>query len=455
MKKLYIVLLCIIVVCFSVVPTSSGVAFATGESSGSKVLDDLSVDKSFSAKNYPVDNTDYRIYVFQIAESTDKELLIYTYQPCVEKDFRATSISMSLTINDSIKPQLYQLEYLNSSESLYKYKVKDFTVSDSVVRFYEIYEIFRVFDSTIDQAYNNDNTVEEIYTSVGKQWKFFEVNGNPCVECRDVDVIDITDFYVGFCRYSNGYSLLSFPSSTDAHIIAFRTERRIDTLCSADVTFITKTCSERDGDITYGDPTNHLVTVNKSDVVTSDSDRWNAHRYQWNRIRSVEQFITEENQNCTVLYNGLFVKLSLNNELTENATAALRDMQWVLNFYETPYVDQSNVAAGVYRVESIRVSEVAILRLEFITDGITYNLGIISNKQTGSTTPINTEKLEVELTDDFWGFLKILLIIVGVLILCVSLPYVIKFLGFVLKIIIAPFKWIFGSSKRRDRDRRR
>lgn len=50
-------------------------------------LTDLQKDSNFNADEYPDNANDYSIQVIQIAESTDKKLLIYTYQPTVFVQF--------------------------------------------------------------------------------------------------------------------------------------------------------------------------------------------------------------------------------------------------------------------------------------------------------------------------------------------------------------------------------
>ncbi|UKI52459.1 MAG: hypothetical protein L6V79_02950 [Clostridium sp.] len=47
----------------------------------SEVLDDLKKDTSFKPENYPTKADDYSLQIIQLAESTDKELFVYVYQP--------------------------------------------------------------------------------------------------------------------------------------------------------------------------------------------------------------------------------------------------------------------------------------------------------------------------------------------------------------------------------------
>ena len=65
----------------------------------SEVLDDLKKDTSFDPDNYPSKADDYSLQAIQLAESVNKELFVYVYQPSGKvKDFKASSINISTTI---------------------------------------------------------------------------------------------------------------------------------------------------------------------------------------------------------------------------------------------------------------------------------------------------------------------------------------------------------------------
>ena len=60
------------------------------------VLTDLQKDTAFNIEDYPVNSKDYSLNVIQIAESIDKELYIYVYQPSgVFGSLVASSINIS------------------------------------------------------------------------------------------------------------------------------------------------------------------------------------------------------------------------------------------------------------------------------------------------------------------------------------------------------------------------
>lgn len=86
-------------------------------------LTDLQKDSSFNTADYPDKADDYAIRFIQIAESTDKELFVYTYQPSQKTTYLvATEINMSLS--ESVDgTQLYGLTLINSDGVFCKYKV--------------------------------------------------------------------------------------------------------------------------------------------------------------------------------------------------------------------------------------------------------------------------------------------------------------------------------------------
>ena len=79
-KLISIVLLSALVVFLGFVDIY-GVRLASAETSA-EVLQDLRKDKDFNENDYPYVADDYGLYVFQIAESSNKELFVYAYQPC-------------------------------------------------------------------------------------------------------------------------------------------------------------------------------------------------------------------------------------------------------------------------------------------------------------------------------------------------------------------------------------
>lgn len=99
--------------------------------------------------------------------------------------------------------------------------------------------------------------------------------------------------------------------------------------------------------------------------------------------------------------------------MTSGGTSDISNTKWVLNFYEAQdKYKLDNVwlsfMPGFTKIPSIadaecelnNVYDVEILRLEFETDGKTYNLGVVDNKQTGGSDPIN-----ITVEKDFFDWL--------------------------------------------------
>ena len=145
------------------------------------VSEDLGKDSSFNAENYPSKSNDYSVQIIQLAESVNKELFVYTYQPSGDK-VKASSVNISATINDNISYHNYKLELLNFDGTLFKYKVAGFEVKADPVRYYVISNIYRPFDESIGDKKSGNNTINEVNYAVNKQYCFGEINGKPYVK---------------------------------------------------------------------------------------------------------------------------------------------------------------------------------------------------------------------------------------------------------------------------------
>lgn len=454
--KIFRVFVIIIICALTLFPTSTGVAFAATDIY-SDVLEDLQKDEKFSKDDYPVNETNYSLKLIQIAESSEKELLVYVYQPCVSKDFKVSSIVFSTGLYTGLDYNTYGLVFINSSGALYKYKVKGFTVSNGESRTYSISQMLRPFDSAVDPAPSDTSqTVTETPIEVNEMFVFSTINGSEYVERRKIETVKVTEKHIGFVRYSSGVLFGVGATNTDCHYVAFNTSKPMDRLKRAKLYFSTRTYTELTSR-EYGSPENHTKWITENDpTVTSTKSGFFVEKYSWERIQTIKEFMASEQQTF-VLYNGVFVNIKSNTDLTVEAKALLNSMSWVLRFYESTYqLDTSGVtSSGYMKISGTEVSDVMLLQLEFETDGVTYNLGVIDNKQSGSSLPDNESKLTVELSENFLDFLKIILFAVGAILLVVIgiviFPYFVKFVGFILKIVFAPFKWLFGrSSVRQD-----
>ena len=87
------------------------------------------------------------------------------------------------------------------------------------------------------------------------------------------------------------------------------------------------------------------------------------------------------------------------------------------------------------------MGDVTILRLKFETDGIIYNLGVIDNKQTGSTNPSNETDIDVSLNNRGKTLLYLLMAILLIVLLAPILPYILQL---VILIISIPIRLVIG-----------
>ena len=133
---------------------------------------------------------------------------------------------------------------------------------------------------------------------------------------------------------------------------------------------------------------------------------------------------------------------------TDESLGFLKDKEWVLRFTETHYREDSTTS---YTKRNYAViSNVSVLRLLFETDGVPYNLGVVDNKQTGSSEPdfIISPTLDVEdwLAEVLAWIVGCNLLAFFVFVILIFCPWIISLIGkciaFVLKWIVKILLWI-------------
>ncbi len=456
------------------------------------VLEDLTKDDNFKVSDYPDKKNIYSISVIQIAESTSGELFVYTYQACQKTKYLvATKISMALTdklggaiesdtaLTEKDKTKLYDLMLINSSGVFCKYKVNDFTVSGDKVRFYNITEIFREWLPSDGDA-GNDNIKKEKYFKVGKLYTAETVNGSVKYTCKNVDTVEIKNPYVDFVSYGkqSAWDFIAGATHwTDIHYIAFSTDKKIDTLKEADVTYTTQSYHYEGRDYkgySYGEKSKPQYLT-----LTSDGEiGLDFKQYIWKSISRTEDFVKSVN-------------------LTGEAKTEVEKSEFVLVFLKTAFEERElwSPMQGHYKnIDGTKVSDVTILRLMFETDGVVYNLGALMDIQEGDDVAGNKqhsdaanwlEKLLKAIGDFFkgiWsaivGFLKNLFgklswwqwLLVGIAVIaCIvfiislikfGVKKVFEFIGWLIKklceavwwIISLPFRAIGALFKRNDEE---
>ncbi len=404
--------------------------------------EDLRKAENFDPSYYPVKENDYTISLIQIAESKDKELLVYTYQPAADKRITASSINISRTSELDVTPQNYYLTLLSREGVFCKYVVKDFEVSNEPTRYYAIPSIFRFWVNEIDGDQSGSQTVTEKSFEVAEQLRFGTLNGKEYVERKKIDVITVTSKFVGFVRYTGEYKLGFMNTALtdfDCHFVAFNTDRRIDTLLEADLSYVKQDFSAKSWvsggtvphyETTYGERSDQIKVELMCDQSVDHTDSFiYGSSFSFNRIQSVTNFLSSE-ETSNVYKCGVF-ETTEKRTLTDDVKAELEDKSWVLRFLETNRTNKTTLGGTEY--SSTLVGDVTILRLKFVTDGITYNLGVVDNKQTGGTDPVNVIRRLLGLNPVVtWLLLAVILFVV----LIVLIPFLPTILSFLFKLIV-------------------
>ena len=396
----------------------------------SGVLYDLEKSENFNMSDYPARQGDYSLKVITIAESEDSELFAYVYQPSGQsKNIQASSVNISLGIGDDLSYKNYKLKFINSDDVFYKYAVEGLTVGFSPQRYYAVSSIFRPFDEDIDKQAEDGNRITEVVYEVAKQYCFTTKDGQPYVETVDIQTIEVTDKFVGFVRYLDGFNL--YVGACDSHFVAFDTDKPMDKLLEADVYYTSQSYSYTVAPFVgesehFGEKQDNYAYLTYTDRVEHTGGGLFAGTYTWDRIETVDEFIAE-NEGWQNVYSGAIIDVNVGSEITEEGKAALQGKDWVLRFAETKYSITSGM--GTTSSSSTLVGDVTILRLKFETDGKVYNLGVIDNKQTGSDKPVNEETVTVTVKEDFKRILSIILLVLIILLLLPVIRLIFKGIG--------------------------
>lgn len=422
-------------ICLSLTPMF---AYADTTERHTDVMSDLMKDESFDVSEYPSVAKDNSLSVIQIAEGTDKSLLIYVYNP--SGDRVATKIRMSVGLGKDIAPKDYNLKELSHKGTLSKYVVENFKISDDNVRYYDLVSIYRAWDKNVDEPSGNDNTISQVVYKIAKNYTVKDVAGGIEYVCNNIDVVEITKKWCGSVRYNDGFHL--YTKKCDSWFVAFDTDIRIDNLIEAEVIFDTRSVTAAGNNFTdtkYDKVENgsQKETPKAKDVVQNDADGLFAKKYIWNRIERSTDFIKKE-------------------QLTETAKSEVEKTKWVLRFYESDYIyTWFGDVGGNWASNYEEVYNVSILRLSFETLGDSYNLGVVDNYQSPDGTPDNTNQNETEdplsklirEIKEWWEeqkelikiILSVLFVAIILIIFAPLVPYVIKAVIFV---IALPFKLV-------------
>lgn len=377
--------LCIVLMLLAIISCFVGVSYDVfAATQGSSVLDDLGKDRAFNASAYPKKRDDYSLKVIHLAESTSGELFLYVYQPSCDDRTIATTVSIAEEMNnaDDFSPALYGLEFMDSDGVFYKYKVTNYKVSSASERFYNVIMIQRPFISGIDSDSGTGTTTDRKAFGVGQYWRVKTEGDSVTYEMLEVDVVQIINPFVSRIRKNKEVSSNSYFQ--DNYYVAFSTDRDIDKLLSATVSYRTRDYFYENNSFLDIGSTIFNENTDFSNERFSDKDIYcdeaieldNQHKlfgifdignkYSWQRIQSAADFVA-------------------NAGASAEDNNAVKDLQWVLMFDEVSVYRYQSSGTLITTCEEAGqvIDQVTILRLEFVEDGVTYNLGTVSDTVSG------------------------------------------------------------------------
>lgn len=456
--------------------------------SSSNVLDDLENSEHFNKNDYAYNSSDTSLKVITVSEDNNGYLYIYVYQPWSNNlNLQATSINISTLTGDELDYKNYYLQYVNSYSVFYKYVVIDnnngiigpkvFEHLKDSEHIYEITEILRKYNEDYDKDLESDskyeadsnkveeNTIEEVYFKVAKHFCFTidATNDKKSLNVSDLDVIRVTDKFVGFLRYKNGWSYAPIYGEhnfhVDSHFVAFNTNFKIDKILEAQIEYKYQSWKF---DSDFGSIlTNNMGWKSTSEikeknlVIDYNSKQFlNSENYpagwfgsalneEFLCIQTTEDFLKEfkANSETTIFASRLLDVVEL-NEITGEALEEIESTQWFIRFAQFSYETNTSFDFwnDFYGVAETRVSNVQLLRLKFESDDVIYNLGVLDNKQTGSREPINEYKTYVFINENVRFIIGLIMVVALTLILW---PFVAPIVTFIIKLTFKGFGFIF------------
>ncbi len=386
---------------------------AAEESTYSNVLDDLSKDETFDASSYGGNATDYSIKVIQIAEGENGELFVYAYQPSHGNvDLVASKINMSTHHyeDENQNYKLYDLQLVSTEGPFDKYLVKNFTVSRSTYRYYNIATIYRAFNAQVDSILpgGSSDTVGHKGYEVGICFAACTTSGSVKYEAKKIDVVEVEIVSAGIVRYSKGYLLNR--EHCDSHFVAFKVNN-YDVKDVFDATITYTICDYSysvgaglDGTPTIGNEETLTVDIAEYEKGESSGDGILGYDYEWPRIQTYAEFnsMLEEFENEKIVYED----------------SSIESAQFVFSFLETDYSVITGIG-GTSVFVSKRITDIGILRLHFATDTGVYNLGVVSDLVSDDGEPDviigtddNFENAMEDLEKDFEAIFAILFVLI-------------------------------------------
>lgn len=435
----------------------------------SEVVSDLCNASNFNLSDYPAVSIDKAIkddnfktlQLIQIAESDNKELFLYVYQP-LNNDllFIASSISMSIGYSkdgQDLNPSNYDLVLISHGGVFCKYKVLNYEVSDEEYRYYNIISIRRQYDYSFDEQIPGTELVgNEKAVECGEQWCCYYSDGVIKYEMNTFETLEIKVKYTGNFQFDSGYKIKNLLGSYDFGLSWFicfdLVDYVADKIIDADMTYQIRDATRSvglglNGNWNYGEWSDDIkITLTENDTASYDGGGLFSKKYTWNRIMTSNNFLENaEDQKITI---------------SDEVKTYISNSQWVFAFTETEMDFISGTTAST--TYSKDIGDVTILRIKFMQDGTTYNLGVVSDKVNpdDKSDGIGGTKLDDLINDeDLWTkikelFKKIILILAIILLVVLAyafapvLKILLQAIVYILNLPIKLIKWILKKDKK-------
>ena len=409
MKKIWSKIVSIaaaVVVAFSALtPTVRAVAEDTTTSTTS-VMQDLTsagVDKNdYPAKTVQEvkDAGAAHLQLIRIGESVNDELFLYVYQPCdEEKELEASKVVINQTANLEATAQVYDLKLVSTEGVFDKYLVEGLKVLSSLSqRNYSITSIMRRYDKELDaEKYaNTGGDIEYVPETVAQIWYARNAaNGDREYAYTQDKVITVADRWHGTLFFMSNLTQFQY-----SHFVAFTTDKKIDELKSVELTYAGDKCAyvvKLDKNVIkkIGEISPQYVKISEGERGNNGANGWFEKYYEWEKIRTVESFINEKNQE---LSDDAILNLErVQSTANQNGTNA-----WILGYFDDEIeLKIKNDYGGLAYAEFVDVTNVMLLKLTFRTAGITYTMGVVDTM----VTPDDIEDGN-GVKSDHWAWLK-------------------------------------------------
>ena len=352
------------------------------------VMQDLSKDVSFDKKDYPSNAVLQKLEVFQLAESANKELFVYVYQPSAEYvDFFAQQLSLSQTLSADGYEQgtFYPLRLVSSSGVFQKYLVENFVVPNDSIRYYFLSDIVGKINGSL-------KTFE-----VGQQWYVYDENGSTSYEMSTFDVAEVSTGFLGRVRYPSGTS--SFPyinqfDSFDLQFLSFNADEDVmQHYYDIELVFKAHRVTEKEylfelfTDYKNGSVYTDQVFLNTIDTVRQSNGKFfEKQSSSCYRVSTSADFMTKVDHS--------------NGELQKGARSDVLSRAYVFSFMETSYSQFEIVDGKAYlQRDYINVSDLVSMRIYYKNFVDVYDLGLI-------TDPVVEDESEDARAEDFLGRLE-------------------------------------------------